>query len=165
MTDTLTLTGIVATTPRHLITGEGLPITNFRLACAQRRFDRRSQTWVDGDTNWYTVSTYRDAALNAFSSLQKGDRVIVRGKLRIRDWESGEKRGTNVDIDADAFGHDLRWGKSTYERSVKSTPIADVTSSSDDQFLSAGNEPSPMDEAAPPDPAERAGLDEVPTPF
>ena len=40
MTDTITLTGLVATTPRHLVTSEGLPITSFRLASTQRRYDR-----------------------------------------------------------------------------------------------------------------------------
>jgi single-strand DNA-binding protein len=42
MTDNITLTGLVATTPRHLTTSEGLAITSFRLASSQRRFDRAS---------------------------------------------------------------------------------------------------------------------------
>ena len=49
MTDTLTLTGLVATTPRHLVTSEGLPITSFRLASTQRRYDRGAAKWIDGD--------------------------------------------------------------------------------------------------------------------
>jgi single-strand DNA-binding protein len=55
VSDVLTLTGLVATTPRHLVTSEGLPITSFRLASAQRRFDRSQERWIDGETNWYTV--------------------------------------------------------------------------------------------------------------
>lgn len=49
MSDTITLTGLVATTPKHLMTGEGLSITSFRLASTQRRYDRNEQKWVDGD--------------------------------------------------------------------------------------------------------------------
>ncbi len=49
MSDTITLTGLVATTPRHLVTSTGLPITTFRLASTQRRYDRAQQKWVDGD--------------------------------------------------------------------------------------------------------------------
>ena len=30
--DTITIAGLVATTPRHIVTGEGLPISSFRLA-------------------------------------------------------------------------------------------------------------------------------------
>ena len=36
----ITVTGLVATTPRHLVTADNLPITSFRLASSQRRFDR-----------------------------------------------------------------------------------------------------------------------------
>ena len=61
MTDALTLTGLVATTPRHLVTSEGLPITSFRLASTQRRYDRATEKWVDGETNWFTVTANRNA--------------------------------------------------------------------------------------------------------
>jgi single-strand DNA-binding protein len=49
MTDTITLTGLVATNPRHIVTTEGLSITTFRLASAQRRFDRSQERWIDGE--------------------------------------------------------------------------------------------------------------------
>ncbi len=49
MSDNITVTGVVATTPRHLLTTEKLPITSFRLASTQRRYDRGEQKWVDGD--------------------------------------------------------------------------------------------------------------------
>jgi single-strand DNA-binding protein len=123
MTDTMTLTGLVATTPRHLITAEGLPVTNFRLASNLRRFDRKQQAWVDAGTNWYTISTYRQLAMNVVGSVQKGDRVVVTGRLRIRDWENGERKGTNIELDADALGHDLTFGRSSFTRSIHSTPV------------------------------------------
>ena len=109
MTDTIVLTGLVATTPRHLTTSEGLAITSFRMASSQRRFDRALNRWVDGDTNWYTVSSFRGLAENTAQSVQKGDRVIVQGRLRIRDWENTDRSGTTVEIEADVIGHDLGW--------------------------------------------------------
>lgn len=121
MTDTITLTGLVATVPRHLITGEGLPITSFRLASAQRRFDRGTSRWIDGDTNWYTVTTFRQLAVNSATSISKGQRVVVAGRLRIREWDSGEKTGTTVDVEADAIGHDLAWGTTSFTRSISSS--------------------------------------------
>ena len=123
MTDTITLTGLVATAPRHLITSEGVPITSFRLASQQRHFDRKSGNWVDGATNWYTVTAFRNLAINAVNSVKKGERVVAHGKLRISDWESGQKRGTNVEIDADALGHDLSWGTTVFTRSVQSSVV------------------------------------------
>lgn len=118
MTDIITLTGLVATSPRHITTSEGLAITSFRLASNQRRFDRGQNAWVDGDTNWYTVTAFRQLGVHAASSIEKGQRVIVTGRVRVRDWESGEKSGTTIEIDAEAIGHDLTWGRASFTRSV-----------------------------------------------
>ena len=104
--DKITITGLVATTPRHLITAEGLPITSFRLATAED----------DGPTNWYTVYTYRKLSQNTASSVSKGDRVLLTGNLRIRDWDNGERSGTSVEIEATSIGHDLSYGTSEFER-------------------------------------------------
>ena len=84
MTDHISLTGVVATTPRSLRTAEGLAITSFRLASAQRRWDRAAGTWSDGETNWYTVTCFRSLAENAAASVAKGERVVVAGRLRVR---------------------------------------------------------------------------------
>jgi single-strand DNA-binding protein len=124
MTDTITLTGIIATDPRALVTQTGLSITSFRLASTQRRYDRVKGEWVDGDTNWYTVTAFRQLADNVLASLRKGQRVVVTGRVRIRSWESGERTGMTVEVDADAIGHDLVWGRSTFERRVTSAPAA-----------------------------------------
>ncbi len=128
MTDTMTLTGLVATTPRHLVTSEGLPVTSFRLASSQRRFDRKQNAWVDAGTNWYTVSTYRQLATNLVGSVQKGDRVLVTGRLRIQDWESGDKKGTNIEVVADTLGHDLFWGKAVFTRTIQAASASFIPS-------------------------------------
>ena len=118
MPDLLTLTGIVATTPRHLTTNSGLEITSFRLASSQRRYDRAQNKWVDTDTNWYTVTAFRHLAANLVGSIERGQHVLVTGRLRIRAWENGEKSGLTIEVEADAVGHDLSWGTSVYTRSV-----------------------------------------------
>ncbi len=118
MSELITISGLVATTPRHLVTQDGLPITSFRLASAQRRFDRNQNRWIDGETNWFTVTSFRQLAINASESVNKGDRIVVTGKLRVRDWDNGERSGTSVEIDADAIGHDLSWGTATFVRTI-----------------------------------------------
>jgi single-strand DNA-binding protein len=120
MSDTISVTGLVATTPRHITTSEGLAITSFRLASSQRRYDRTQQRWIDADTNWYTVSCFRGLASNAAGSLVKGDRIMVSGLLKIRDWENTDRSGTTVEIEADNLGHDLFWGTSTFTRTLTS---------------------------------------------
>ena len=104
--DKITLNGLIATTPRHLITAEGLPITSFRLATAED----------NGPTNWYTIYTYRTLAKNVASSMSKGERVILTGSLRIRDWDNGERSGTSVEVEATSIGHDLNYGTVEFTR-------------------------------------------------
>ena len=110
MTDSITVTGVVGSDPRLHVTTQGLAITSFRLATTRRYFDRAKGTWEDGETNWYTVSGFRQLAHNTAASVFKGERVVVHGRLRLRAWESGEKSGTAVEIEADSIGHDLSWG-------------------------------------------------------
>jgi len=129
MSDTITLTGIVATPPKHIVTSEGLQITSFRLASAQRRYDKAQQSWVDADTNWYTVTAFRTLAANAIGSILKGQRVIVSGRLRIREWASGEKTGTTIEVDADSLGHDLMFGTSSFTRTPQTPATADTAES------------------------------------
>ena len=144
MTDTITLTGLVATNPRHIVTSEGLTITSFRLASNQRRFDRGQNAWIDGDTNWYTVTAFRQLGTHVATSLEKGQRVIVTGRVRIRDWETDEKSGTSIEIDAEAIGHDLTWGRATFTRSV----IAKSASRDDASATSEGSAEGPTEEDA-----------------
>jgi len=118
MSEQISVAGLVATTPRHLITQDGLPITSFRLASSQRRFDRTQNKWIDGETNWFTVTGFRQLAINSSTSVSKGDRILVSGRLRVRDWDNGERAGTSVEIEADSIGHDLSWGSSVFTRTV-----------------------------------------------
>ncbi len=118
MSESFTVSGLVATTPRHLVTQEGLPITSFRLASSKRRFDRTKKIWVEGDTNWFTITSFRQLAINSAASISKGDRIVVSGRLKIRDWDNGERSGTSVEIDAESLGHDLLWGTAEFSRTV-----------------------------------------------
>ena len=118
MSESFTVSGLVATTPRHLVTQEGLPITSFRLASSKRRFDRTKKIWVDGETNWFTITSFRQLAINSAASISKGDRIVVAGRLKVRDWDNGERSGTSVEVDAESLGHDLVWGTAEFSRTV-----------------------------------------------
>jgi single-strand DNA-binding protein len=116
--ETVSVTGLVATTPRHLVTQDGLPITSFRLASSYRKFDREQNKWVDGETNWFTITAFKQLAINVAGSVNKGDRITVTGTLRVRDWDNGERSGTSVEVEATSMGHDLTWGTSVFTRTV-----------------------------------------------
>ncbi|WP_258131877.1 single-stranded DNA-binding protein [Microbacterium sp. MYb62] len=163
MIDTLTIVGRVATDPTQGQTGGGVPVTNFRLASTHRRFDAVTQSWTDSGTNWFSVAAFRQLGENAKASLRTGDSVIVTGRLKIRSWESNGKQGTSVDIEADAIGHDLRWGTTAYRPQMRaSTGGTDARSRSVGEPTSESESESEVDSGYPDTesgPSELASLD------
>lgn len=137
MSDTITIVGVVGTDPERK-NPKGVPITTFRVATKDRRFDRATGAWTDGDTNWYTVSAYRKLAEHVFDSVHKRDRVILTGRLRVRSWETGESRGTAVDIDLDAIGHELLWGTTVFTRDERDA-AAPTENLADDGWTAGGS--------------------------
>lgn len=108
--------GTIATVPKLLTSDSRAAFCTFRVACNDRRYDREQGKWIDGDTNWLTINAFRGLALHANESFSKGDRVIIHGRLRVRKWESADKSGVAVEVDADALGHDVRWGVSQFTK-------------------------------------------------
>jgi single-strand DNA-binding protein len=95
----------------------GVPVASFRVASTPRRYQRKTQTWEDGDTQWYSVNAWRALAENCDVSLRRGDPVIVHGKLSARTWTT--KSGvevTTLEVEAAFVGHDLTRGTSTFAR-------------------------------------------------
>ena len=115
MNETVTVVGNVGGVPDQRQTPSG-PVTSFRLGSSHRRFDKEKGEWVDDYTNWFSVNVWRTLGEHAYASLRKGERVIVTGRLRAREWETDTKRGVTLEIDAVAIGHDLLWGTSAFTR-------------------------------------------------
>jgi single-strand DNA-binding protein len=116
MAENLVVRGLIATDPRLIETDKGLSVLSFRLAAPQRRFDAEAGRRTSDQTNWFSVSSFRKLAENSHNSLAKGDRVLVSGKLKIRDWDNGERSGTSVELDAEAIGHDLTFGTTEFRQ-------------------------------------------------
>ena len=113
----VTLWGNIATDPKVLSTAAGVRITKFRLACTASKRDPQTGEFTDGVTSWYSISCWRELAINVAASLVKGDPVVVYGKQVVREWETDDgKKGTDVSIDAISVGHDLRRGQARFQR-------------------------------------------------
>ncbi|WP_406088840.1 single-stranded DNA-binding protein [Kitasatospora purpeofusca] len=110
----VTVIGNVATEVAYTLTPGGVPVANFRLASTERRFDRARELWVDGETQWLTVTAWRSLAGHLIDSLTKGDPVVVSGRLRVREWAEGEAKRSRVEIDARSVGHDLSRGTARF---------------------------------------------------
>jgi single-strand DNA-binding protein len=116
MSDNITVRGFVASEIRSSTTPGGVATASFRLGSTERRFDRASSAWVDGNTNWFTVQGYRQLAGNVGCSIKKGQRVIVVGRLKMRSWEKDGRVYHVAEIDAESVGHDLMWGSANFTR-------------------------------------------------
>ncbi len=139
MRDTITITGNLAADPELRRTPGGVAIATFRVGSKQWLYDRGAGAWVEDGTNWYTVSAFRTLADHAFASLRKGDRVLVAGRLRLRSWENETKKGLAVEIDADAVGHDLRWGTTTFVKDDRRAKEAGQGGSAGDWAVEGGD--------------------------
>lgn len=157
----ITLIGNVANDPEHRTTGTGATIASFRLACTSRYYDRAQNAWVDKETSFYTVSAFRGLGDHVLRSVHRGDRVVVAGRLQLRKWETETSSGTAADVEADAIGHDLRWGTSTFEKSAK--PAAQTSWAVPGEQAS----PTPPPPADPPAavPAAASQIESVDAPF
>ena len=121
MTDNITVRGFVASEIRSSTTPGGVATASFRLGSTDRRYDRASSTWVDGNTNWFTVQGYRQLAGNMGCSIKKGQRVIIVGRLKMRSWEKDGRIYHVAEIDAESVGHDLMWGSANFIRTAGNT--------------------------------------------
>ena len=124
MSDIITVRGFVATEPKSSTTPGGVATANFRLGSTERRFDRATNAWIDGNTNWFKVQGYRQLAGNIGCSVKKGQKVIVVGRLKLRSWEHDGRIYHSAEIDADSVGHDLTWGSANFIRTAASGPQA-----------------------------------------
>lgn len=133
MSDNMTVRGFVASDIKSSTTPVGVATASFRLGSTDRRFDRVSSAWVDGNTNWFTVQGYRQLAGNIACSIKKGQRVIIVGKLKMRSWEKEGKIYHVAEIDAESVGHDLMWGAANFTRmAANSVQLATGPAASDD---------------------------------
>lgn len=95
--------------PELRYTPAGQATVTFRVASTPRYLDRQTQEWKDGESVFLTCKAWRQGAENVAESLQRGMRVIVNGRLRMRSWETkeGDKR-TQYEIEVDDVGPSLR---------------------------------------------------------
>jgi single-strand DNA-binding protein len=115
--NSVTLVGNLTDDPELRFTAQGAAVANFRIAVSKRIKDPQTNEWKDGDTSFFRVNCWRQLAENTAESLTKGNRVIVTGTLRMRQWETqeGEKRST-VEVEATEVGPSLKWATAKIER-------------------------------------------------
>jgi len=110
--------GVVVDDPVLKFTKTNVAMANIRIAVNERLKDSATGEWKDGDPTYLTVMAWYRLAENAADSPQRGDRVVVVGKLKERKWEDKEgKPRTSYEVSADALGVSLKFNSAQLTRS------------------------------------------------
>ena len=118
------------------------PVASFRVACTPRRYQKKTDAWVDGATQWFSVNAWRALAEHCERSLRRGDPVVVHGRLNAQVWSnSAGLEVTSYDVEAVVVGHDLNRGTSTFVRTPR--PLGEST----DRGVAVAPEPAPEEGA------------------
>ena len=126
----INLVGNLTADPDFKVTSGGVAVVRFRLACSRRIFDRAANEWRDGEPAFFSVTAWRQLAQNIHTSLRKGDRAVVVGRMRQSSYEtSNNERRTSWEVEADAVGAELSWSYAQVQRTRR--PAADAAETSD----------------------------------
>lgn len=138
---TFSVTGYVATPPKGGYTRNGTRTLYMRVGWTPRRMDKRTGEWTDQPTSFVGVTCYRKVAENAAACLRRGDPIVVRGTLTVREY--GEDKRVSVEVFAESIGHDLSRGVTIFK---KNTEQLEQTALERERAMAAvGREPLPDD--------------------
>jgi single-strand DNA-binding protein len=144
----ITVVGFVATQPRGGHTKTGSRSVTMRVGWTPRAIDRATGEWADQPSSFLTVQCYKKVAEHAAVCVRRGDPVIVRGTLRVREFvdQAGSRRSA-VEVTADSIGHDMSRGISMF---TKTPTQVERTAAEHEQAMAAeaGRELLPGDRAA-----------------
>jgi single-strand DNA-binding protein len=135
---TISLQGNLTGDPELRTTASGKYVVSLRVACNDRKKDQTTGEWVDGDTLYLDVVSWKNAeAIN--NTLGRGAKVLIVGTLKQREYETkdGQKRTVyevNADhvaqIVADKFGGPASITSIPASDPWASTPVAEPANTS-----------------------------------
>jgi single-strand DNA-binding protein len=150
-----TIVGTLITQVGRRRLADGTTVVNFRLASNERRYDKGTGSWRDGDTLYVGVSAWRQLAESVHASLAIGDPIMVRGRLYTRSYEKDGRQNWITELEADAVGPDL----------ARCTAVVTRTSRrAEAPALDAASEPSAVGTADDPDAHEDDWLTDLAEP-
>lgn len=116
--NSITLVGNLTRDPELRFTTGGRGVASFGIAVS-RRYQVNGE-WQE-QTSYFNIVAWGQLGENAASTLTKGMRVVVSGRLEQREYQNreGEKR-TAIEINADEIGPSLRWATASVERNPRS---------------------------------------------
>jgi single-strand DNA-binding protein len=115
----VTLIGNVTRDPELRFTPSGQGVASFGIAVNRKWQNRQTNEWEE-QVSFFDVVAWGALGENVAEACQKGDRVIVVGRLEQRSWETegGDKR-SKIEIVADEIGPSLRWATATVAKNER----------------------------------------------
>lgn len=147
----VTIVGNVTADPELRYTASGHPVCNFTVAQTPRNFDKGTQEWSDGEAMFFRCAVWREPAENVADTLSKGMRVIVKGRMVVRSYQTkrGETR-QSFDVTADEVGPSLRFARAQVAKYGGGVPSAAPGSVATAQAVLGGGHADAWQESTPP---------------
>jgi len=120
--------GNVADTPELRFTPTGAAVSSFQVAVSRRVKDDAG-VWSDASTTFYRCSVWRAYAEHVAESLTRGDRVMVTGDLRPREYETKEgasgvvMKRLALEVDVTDVGLCLRFAPAKSSRPARTAEL------------------------------------------
>lgn len=153
MSTPITFTGNLTNDPELKFTGQGQALVNFTVAVNERKLNKETNQWEDGDSTFFNCSAFRQLAENVADSLGRGMRVIVSGKIKQRSYEKDGQKFTVFQVEVDEVGPSLKYASAKVTKLERNQRQANVSNSrNDDPWVAPNNDPwtAPVQDDIPP---------------
>lgn len=116
---TTTVVGNLTATPELRYTQGGHGVAGFTVVSTPRVM--RNGEWEDGEPFFLRCNAWRKLGENIAESLNKGDRVVVTGRLRQRSFEVDGQKRTVVEMEVEDLGVSVKFHPAESKRAERST--------------------------------------------
>lgn len=123
MSTTVTIEGNLGGDVELRFTAQGKAVASFSVVSSKsRKLD--DGTWEDTEVTWRRITAWDALGENCADTLNKGDAVVIIGREYLEEWQTSEKSGVTLKVNAYNVAPSLkrhRWKKQVAERATTDT--------------------------------------------
>lgn len=138
----VTICGNVASDPDLRFLSSGVAVCNFTVAATPRV--KQGESWSDGETMWVRCAVWRETAEHVAESIEKGCRVLVHGRLKVRSWEQDGQKRTGIEMDIEHVGPELRYATAKVIKAQRGSDRPRPSGPSEDPWLNTDSQAAPF---------------------
>lgn len=122
MSFTIAFKGRLGADPEITFGPNGTAVARMRVVTNARRLV--DGDWQDTDTSWWTVTAFGRTAEAAADQLNKGDLILVTGKIKQRSWEKDGVKRETAEVTADEVAKVVKAGGQAATAAASADPWA-----------------------------------------